>query len=235
MNNYKKKSIRVKLSRKKNKKSFKNKSLKRYSKRKISKRKISKRKISNRKISKKRSKKILMNGGMNWPFTRYLAAKMGLLPAPAPAPEPVMDSYKSCNRDINDNILSQMRCMVDDGELPLSEINRDTTCHQSQRGLFIVLEKYYNPGGGNILSKLKKHYTWSKTKELLESGEHYIIEASIFGVHSYFIEIKDKKFRIISLWELQYGFLDFPELSIWGKFRDYNDYDVYYDYYDYCK
>ena len=57
----------------------------------------------------------------------------------------LIQSYNICNPSITDDILSQMRCMFEDGEIPECEISSGTTCHQSQRGLFPVIDKYYNP------------------------------------------------------------------------------------------
>lgn len=149
----------------------------------------------------------------------------------------LMDSYKVCDPSITDDILSQMRCMFEDGEIPECEITSSTTCHQSQRGLFPVIDKYYNPRGGdmepvtNVLRNLRlsESYTWSRTNELLQSGGHYILLCDVFQLHSFFIEFKNKKFRIISLWQGIYGFLEFPSLSIWGNFDGHDDYNSFLD------
>ena len=144
----------------------------------------------------------------------------------------LLQSYSSCNPSITDDILSQLRCMFEDGEIPLCDISKDTTCHQSQRGLFPVVDKYYNPRGGDSVIRnliLGESYTWSRTNELLQSGGHYILEASIFSLHSFFIEFKEGKFRILSLWEGIYGFLEFPPMSIWGNFYGHDDYNAFLD------
>jgi hypothetical protein len=144
----------------------------------------------------------------------------------------LLQSYSSCNPSITDDILSQLRCMFENGEIPLCDISRDATCHQSQRGLFPVVDKYYNPRGGDSVIRnliLGESYTWSRTNELLQSGGHYILEASIFSLHSFFIEFKEGKFRILSLWEGIYGFLEFPPMSIWGNFYGHDDYNAFLD------
>lgn len=161
----------------------------------------------------------------------------GACSAPINTKQKLMDSYNVCDPSITDDILSQMRCMFENGEIRECEISSATTCHQSQRGLYPVIDKYYNPRGGdmgpvtNVIRNLSltESYTWSRTNELLQSGGHYILTCSVFGLHSFFMEFKNKNFRIISLWEGIYGFLEFPSLSIWGNFDGHDDYNSFLD------
>ena len=41
------------------------------------------------------------------------------------------------------------------------------------------------------------------------------------------MEFKNKDFRIISLWQDIYGFLEFPSLSIWGNFDGHDAYNSF--------
>jgi len=140
----------------------------------------------------------------------------------------ILNSYKTCNPDIVD-ILSQMKCMVDNDEINQNDINSNTTCHQSQRGLFLVTNKLYSSSGHTLSLIIPGGTTWNTSSRFLETDGHYIIEAGVFALHSFFIEIKDKKFRLLSLWEGIYGFLEFPTRSDWGMFDGHDDYEVFLD------
>ena len=56
----------------------------------------------------------------------------------------LIDSYKICNPSIYDDILSLMRCMIDNGELSDTYCSKEGECHRSRIGLFEVIDKYYN-------------------------------------------------------------------------------------------
>ena len=138
----------------------------------------------------------------------------------------LMDSYKICNPSMYDDILSLMRCMLDNGEISAIHCSMDGECHISRTGLNIVLDKYYNKSE-------TKEYKWSELNELLVSNNHYIVECSILGYHwVYFLEFKDGKFRILSLWASNHGFLDFPFNSDgtshrWAYFDGHENFDIF--------
>ena len=144
---------------------------------------------------------------------------------------PRLGSFIRPGEEATGDILSEMKSMVDSGELDQIEISEEWGCRHSQTSIFKIIDKYHNPRGGRVLVSLEipGDHTWSSTAELVKSGGHYIVEASIFPYHSFYIEIKDLKFRILSLWERHYGFLEFPNISKWGNFDGHEDYDVFLD------
>jgi len=115
----------------------------------------------------------------------------------------LMESYKGCNPIITDDILSQMKCMLDSGEIEQSLCNTDGGCGTSPNPLFKVIDKFYN-------KQETKTYKWSELNELLLDGNHYILICRIPNIHTYFLEFKNGNFRILSLWGGVHGFLDFP-------------------------
>ena len=134
------------------------------------------------------------------------------------------ESYKTCNPDIVD-ILSQIRCMIDSGEYSKCEYDHNSLdCHRSGVIFSKVIHKYYKIKDVIDESKIKN---WSELNELLISGDHYIIKCKLRIGHTYFIEFKNGKFRILSLWQGAYGFLDFPSRSKWGNFDGHGNFDIF--------
>ena len=171
----------------------------------------------------------------------YPAPYPAHVPAPAPAPDPspaaaAAAAATAATASVDEtDILVQMKSMVDSGLLSREDIGerdegglRDGNhCHLSQQPLLKVIYKYH-VRGVTTLQELNPNYnyTWEGTAGLLHGG-HYIIEADIYKIHTYFIEIKEGAFRILSLWCNAHGFLEFPSKSVWGNFDKHGNYNEF--------
>ena len=133
----------------------------------------------------------------------------------------LMDSYKICNPSIYDDILSVMRCMMDSNEISHLHCTKEGECHRGRAGVIsFVIEnhKFYNGKPHRLIPALNE-YKWSELNELLRSNDHYIVKCNIMVGHFYFLEFKDSKFRILSLWATEHGYLDFPFNNDGGPHR----------------
>ena len=145
-----------------------------------------------------------------------------------------MNSYRECNPNINDDILSLMKCMFENKEINIKlaggvaagelssclEDEGGLDCHKSWHLLSPVIDKYYK------MENVKSPKNWSGLNKLLISGNHFIIRCGVYDIHTYFIEFKEGKFRILSQWINNNTFLDFPFISpVWGKFDSDKSFD----------
>jgi hypothetical protein len=139
----------------------------------------------------------------------------------------LMDSYKVCNSSITDDILSQLRCAFDSNEVGSYRTcdPKEIRCHMSM-GIFQDpwLNEIYN------ITKLifgPSDFTgWFEYGQYLNSGNHYLASLTT-PIHSFVLEFKNKQFRILSSWESENSFLDFPSMSIWGNFDGHPDWDEF--------
>ena len=124
-----------------------------------------------------------------------------------------------------------MKCMLDPPEGGRREIEerwkctKYGDCYASSVGLYQVIDKYYNKGKST-------KYKWSELNDLLQGGDHYILLCRIPNIHTYFLEFKNSKFRILSLWGNVHGFLDFPfnengSRHPWAYFDGHEDFDTF--------
>ncbi len=143
----------------------------------------------------------------------------------------LMDSYDKCIGDLTDDILfddilSSLRCAYETGRVKmyLDISPSDMRCHLSRA----VFQEQWFKDRYNIEEYIfgPSDFTgWFEFTELLNSGDHYLasVEAGCWGSHSFLLEFKNKKFRILSSWEAVYSFFQFPSISPWGSFDGHPD------------
>jgi len=139
----------------------------------------------------------------------------------------LMDSYKVCDSSIRDDILSQLRCAYDSNDVDIYRSlecdPKDIRCHSSM-GIFQDpwLEKIYNITE-DIFGE-SDFNGWFEFGQYLNSGNHYLASLTT-SIHSFVLEFKNKQFRILSSWDGENSFFDFPPMSIWGNFDGHPDWD----------
>jgi len=163
-------------------------------------------------------------------YDTYIASRQSMAGgacAPVDRSQILIDSYKVCDSSITDDILSQLRCAFDSNEVGTYRTcdPKEIRCHMSMgvfqdswlNEIYNITELIFGPSDFN---------GWFEYGQYLNSGNHYLASLTT-PIHSFVLEFKNKQFRILSSWESENGFLDFPSMSIWGNFDGHPDWDEF--------
>ena len=144
--------------------------------------------------------------------------------------ENLMDSYIHCNKDISsdissDDILSSLRCAYEKDSVKMyrgiSPLDIRCGC-----AMGVFQEEWFEERYDiDDIFGLSDFTGWFELTELLNSGGHYLasVNTGPYYPHSFVLEFKNTKFRILSADEGLYSYFDFPSRSRWGSFEGHPD------------
>ena len=115
----------------------------------------------------------------------------------------------------SDDIIMQAIMQTIKDKSPYSfALTEDGEGSKSADTLFRIISKHYT------VTSMKQPIKWGHiTKYITKGGGHLIFKVSSPG-HVWFLEVKNGKFRILSVWSGEHGFYDYYENGRYGKFQD---------------